>query len=227
MKQNLPNCPLYPCFDTLTGAAFKRTHAGNITFACNACALSHNLNLDLPPNPTIETLYFQKMRILNPKPLPWNDPSEIINTLKNTKGICKQSILILSDAQKKQALKIEKRDNNQNIGIYSSLTRDLTIACAHNKDLRPPPMPIVLLVKNRKIIGEMTEEGKKFYNHESKHDCILPPIDFPELDPFAKDIASSSPGILLDTWLRKKISMAPTDATLLIGLNRKQESKPQ
>ena len=223
----MSTCPLYPCFDTLTGASLRRTQAGNITFACNACPIPRNLNPDLSLNTPIETLYFQKMRILNLKPHPWNDCSEVINTLKNTKGICKQSILILSDAQKKQAMKIEKRDNNQNIGIYSSLARDLTIACAHNKDLRPPPMPIVLLVNKRKIIGEMTQKGKKFYKNESEHECILPPIDFPELDPFAKDIASSSPGIMLDAWLRKKINMAPTDATLLIGLNRKQESKPQ
>ncbi len=225
--QNPQTCPLYPCFDTLTGATFKRTQAGHITFACNACPLSCSLNPDLSPQTPIETLYFQKMRILNPKPLPWNDCSEIIKTLKNTKGICRQSILILSDAQKKQALKIEKQDNNQNIGIYSSLARDLTIACAHDSHLRPPPMSIVLLVKNRKIIGEMTQKGKEFYNGECEHECILPPIGFPELDPFAKDIASSSPGIMLDTWLRKKISMSPTDATLLIGLNRKQESRQQ
>ncbi len=215
-------CPLYPCFDTLTGATFKRTHAGNITFVCNTCPIPRNLKPDFSPNTSIETLYFQKMRILKPKPLPWNDCSEIINTLENTKGICKQSILILSEAQKNQALEIEKKDNHQNIGIYSSLTRDLTIACAHDSSLRPPPMPIVLLVNKREILGEMTQEGKKFYKNPSKCACVLPPIDFPELNHFAKDIASSSPGIMLDAWLRKKININPSDATLLIGLNRKQ-----
>ncbi len=222
MIQNHKTCPLYPCFDTLTGATFKRTHAGNITFACNVCSIPCNLKPAFSPGTPIETLYFQKMRILDPKPLPWNDCSEIINTLKNTKGICKQSILILSEAQKNQALEIEKQDNNQNIGIYSSLTRDLTIACAHDKHLRPPPMPIVLLVKDRKIVGEMASQGKQFYTDKSACDCVLPPIDFPELAPFAKDIVSSSPGIMLDAWLRKKISIKPEDATLVIGLNPKK-----
>ncbi|MEA3342966.1 MAG: hypothetical protein U9Q92_02270 [archaeon] len=221
-KQNNFSCPLYPCFDTLTGAAFKKTTAGRITFACRSCPLSRDLHLDTPHDAAIETLYFHKMRILNPKLVHCNDSSKIIKTLENTKGICKDAILILSENQKKQALEIEKRDKHQNIGIYSSLTRDLTIACAHDKHLRPPPMPIVLLVKDRKIIGEMTSQGKRFYTDKSDCDCVLPPIDFPELTTFAKDIVSSSPGIMLDTWLRKKISIKPEDATLIIGLNPKR-----
>lgn len=217
------SCPLYPCFDTLTGAAFKKTTTGRIIFSCRSCSLlSSNLHLDTSHDAAIETLYFQKMRIHKPKLLHCNDSSKIINTLENTKGICKDSILILTHYQKKQALEIEKRDKHQNIGIYSSLSRDLTIACAHDKHLRPPSMPIVLLVKDRKVIGEMASKGKQFYTDKSACDCVLPPIDFPELAPFAKDIVSSSPGIMLDAWLRKKISIKPADATLVIGLNRKQ-----
>ncbi len=221
------SCPLYPCFDTLTGAAFKRTTTGRITFACRACPLlSRNLHLDTPCDAAIETLYFHKMRIINPKSAHCNDSSKIISTIENTKGICKNSILILSGNQK-QALEIERSDKHQNIGVYSALSRDLTIACAHDRHLRPPPMPIVLLVKDRKIVGEMASRGKQFYSDKSACDCVLPPTDFPELTPFAKDIVSSSPGIMLDAWLRKKISIKPTDATLIIGLNRKQQSKPQ
>ena len=221
-KQNNFSCPLYPCFDTLTGAAFKKTTTGNITFACRSCSISRDLHLNTPLDAAIETLYFHKMRIHNPKLAHFNDSSKIIDTLGNTKGICKDAILILSQNQKKQALEIEKRDKHQNIGIYSALSRDLTIACAHDRHLRPPSMPIVLLVKDRKIIGEMTSGGKRFYTDKSACDCVLPPIDFPELDPFGKGVVSSSPGIMLDLWLRKKINIKPTDATLVIGLNPKK-----
>ena len=128
-------------------------------------------------------------------------------------------MFVLSDSQKKEALEIEKRDKYQNIGIYSALSRDITIAIAHNSSFREPSMPVVLLVKGKSIIGEMTSSGKKFYREEQDCDYVFPPVPFPELDPFGECVVSASPGYLLDTWLRERMQIEHDDATLLVGFN--------
>ena len=213
-------CPLFPCFDTLTGAIFERNARGHVTFACRDCQMSCNTGSETSSETQVETLYFQKISLLKPEFNAFSDGVKVIDCLKNTDGICKQSVVILSQEEKKEAMEIEKQDNYENIGIYSSLTRDITIACAHDSLLRPPPMPVVLLVKDREIVGEMTCDGRKFYEGVSECACVFPPIDFPEIDRFGENIVSASPGIMLDKWLREKMKIRPTDATLLIGLNR-------
>jgi len=128
-------------------------------------------------------------------------------------------MFVLGEIEKKEALEIEKSDKYQNIGIYSALSRDITIAIAHNSSFRDPPMPIVLLVKGRSIIGEMASSGKKFYDEEQDCDYIFPPVPFPELNKFGESVVSASPGYLLDKWLRDRMHIEHDDATLLVGLN--------
>lgn len=132
-------------------------------------------------------------------------------------------MFILSESEKKEALEIEMRDKYHNIGIYSALSRGISIAIAHNSSFRDPPIPVVLLVNGRSIIGEMTSSGKKFYNGEYDCDCdcdyVFPPVPFPELGQFGESVVSASPGYLLDSWLRVRMHIEHGDATLLVGLN--------
>ncbi|MFH1431745.1 MAG: hypothetical protein ABIG84_00820 [archaeon] len=225
-KNMLYSCPLYPCFDTLTGAGFKRNSSGRISFDCASCSFHKNACMDSSDTAdsidTIERLYFKKIALMKPRLHISNEHAGIIiSTLKDTPGIC-NNMHLLSEDEKKEALKIELSDAHQNIGIYSALTRDLSIAFAHNFAFRPPPMPVVLLVKDRIIIGEMTSTGPKFYKDKCDCDYVLPPVPFPEAEPFGIDIVSASPGYLLDTWIRKKIDIRNDDATLILGLNLKR-----
>ncbi len=128
-------------------------------------------------------------------------------------------MFVLSENEKKEALEIEMRDKYRNIGIYSALSHGISIAIAHNSSFRDPPMPVVLLVKGRSIVGEMTSSGKKFYDEECDCDYVFPPVPFPELDQFGESVVSSSPGYLLDSWLRVRMNIEHDDATLLVGLN--------
>ncbi len=222
---NSSPCLLYPCFDTMTGAGFKRDKAGRIIFDCAGCNWPKRNSLlksSLDNINTIEKLYFLKIRSLEPRQnISDISTTKIIACLKNTPSLNK-NMRILTGTEKTEALKIEISDKLQNIGIYSALKRDITVIFAHDSAFRDPPMPVVLLVKDRDIIGEMTSTGPKLYKKESDFDYILPPIDFPEAEPFGKDIVSASPGYLLDAWIRKKIVIKEDDATLILGLNLKQ-----
>lgn len=229
----LCHCPVYPCFDTLTGAVFRRDPEGRIIFDCKDCSwkqkrmnvlqginsLYSKSNIDTID--TIEDLFFLKNKILAHTIARFNSNlPDILTCLKNICGIC-DNMHVLTDDEKKRALEIEKKDRFQNIGVYSALTRDISIAIAHNSAFRNPPLPVVLLIDKRNIVGEMTSHGKRFYSKETECDYVLPPIDFFELEPFGKHIVSSSPGFLLDTWLRKKMALKKDDATLIIGINTK------
>lgn len=222
-----PSCPLYPCFDTSTGAIFSRDASGHIIFDCGHCKFAYDdlssvsklcssVNIDSIDN--IPKAFFLKSRICPKSSHKVRDTSDILNHLRKTQGLS-QSMFVLSGNQKQEALKIEKRDKYQNLGIYSALSRDITIAIAHNASFRDPSIPVVILVKGRSIIGEMTSSGKMFYTADIDCDYVFPPVPFPELDQFGECIISSSPGYLLDSWLRDRMNLEPTDATLLIGLN--------
>ena len=221
------SCPLYPCFDTCTGAAFSRKTSGRIIFDCGCCSLASSvmaslagsgISVDVDTIDTISEIFFLKQQIFSRKSNQVRNADKILDSLRKTSGLSKE-VFVLSDQDKKEALDIEKRDKCENIGVYSALSRDVCIAIAHNSSFRDPPIPIVLMVKNRIIIGEMTSNGKKFYGDPDDCVYVLPPVPFPELDQFGECIVSASPGYILDSWLRKRMHLEHDDATLFVGLN--------
>ncbi len=139
--------------------------------------------------------------------------------LKTLEGLGK-CFIVLSQKEKEIITKISEGKNIINRGVADALSREITIAFSHNEKFRPPPCAIVLLSCNGKIVGEMADGGKKFYNGVQGVDkYILPPVPFPELDGKFSNVCSASPGYGADKFLRKLIKVEQNDATLLVGFN--------
>ncbi|MBU4245751.1 MAG: hypothetical protein ABIF85_00155 [Nanoarchaeota archaeon] len=170
-----------------------------------------------------------------------NDAEKAIKILKRLKGLGKEFV-VLSDSDKKAIAQMPEEKNHFvslrslkaflfsskiknviNRGVIEVLSREITIAFSHNEKFRPPPCAIVQLFCKGKIVGEMNDSEKKFYNGTKDVDnYILPPVPFPELDGAFSNVCSASPGYVADAFLRTRIKVAESDATLFVGFNLKR-----
>ncbi len=150
------------------------------------------------------------------------DAEKAIKILKSLNGLGKDfSVLLESD--KKNIARMPDGKGVVNHGVSEALSREITIAFSHNEKFRQPPCAIVQLCCKGKIVGEMTDAGKKFYNGAKESDsCILPSVPFPELDSAFSNVCSASPGYVADAFLRTRIKVEKNDATLLVGFNLKR-----
>ena len=151
-----------------------------------------------------------------------NKAESAIQILKTLEGLG-NGFIVLSKKDKKIIAHLPEGKNISNQGVAEALSRDITIAFSHNGKFRKPPCAIVLLSHKGKIVGEMADSGKKFYNGASDIDTyILPPVPFYELDNLFANVCSASPGYEADRFLRTRIKVEESDATLLIGLDLKR-----
>lgn len=142
-----------------------------------------------------------------------------IKILKSLNGLGKE-FAMLSENEKKIIAMMPEGKNVVNRGVAEALSREVTIAFSHNEKFRKPPCAIVLFSCNGKIVGEMADAGKKFYNGAHNVDSyVLPPVPFPEMNDSFEDVCSASPGYEADKFLRKIMRVNGGDATLLIGFN--------
>ncbi len=150
-----------------------------------------------------------------------NYAESAIKILKCLKGLGKDFI-ILPEREKKIIAGLPEGKNTLNRGVMEALSRDITIAFSHNEKFRKPPRAIALLSHKGKIVGEMTDAGKKFCSGVTDFDTyILPPVPFPELDGAFINVCSASPGYEADRFLRTRIKVEESGATLLVGFNVK------
>lgn len=113
----------------------------------------------------------------------------IIDSLRNVKGLTDFYIL---DSQDTDFIKLNEDKNN--LGVLEAVSRKHVIAVVHDSTWRKPA---------GKIVSE--EKGK----------LVFPPVPFPEIK--EKNVVSSSPGIKVHDYLKKKMNIVGNDATLLIG----------
>ena len=148
-----------------------------------------------------------------------------IEIMKSLEGLGKDFIVLL-EFDKKAIAEMPEGKGVVNTGVVEALSREITIAFSHNEKFRPSPCAIVLLSCKGKIVGEMTDSGKKYYGGTKKSDgCVLPAIPFPELelDGAFDNVCSASPGYVADVFLRTRIKVKKNDATLLVGFDIKKE----
>ena len=149
------------------------------------------------------------------------DAEKAIKILKSLDGLGKD-FAVLGESDKKAIAQIPEEKGVVNRGVAEAISREITITFSHNEKFRPPPCAIVLLSCKGKIVGEMTDAGKKFYDGAKESDgCILPAVPFPELDRAFRNVCSASPGYVADRFLRTLIKVEEGDATLLVGFNSK------
>jgi|GEM_PF-1897276 len=145
-----------------------------------------------------------------------------IKILKSLNGLGKE-FAVLSESEKKEIAQLPEKEGVTNTGVVESLSREITIAFSHNEKFRPPPCAIVQLFCKGKIVGEIADSGKKFYNGTHNVDSyILPAVPFPELECAFDSVCSASPGHSADAFLRTRIKVENGDATLLVGFNLKR-----
>lgn len=150
-----------------------------------------------------------------------NNADKAIKILKSLNGLG-NDFIILSEADKKIIASMPERKGVVNQGVAEALSRGITIAFSHNEKFRKPPCAVVLLSHKGKIVGEMADSGKKFYNGAKESDgCLLPPVPFAELDGLFDSVCSASPGYVADAFLRTRIKVEKNGATLLVGFNMK------
>lgn len=151
-----------------------------------------------------------------------NDADRAIDVLKSIRGIGK-SFVVLGDREKKEIVKLREKGNVVNRGVTDAFSREITIAFSHSEEFRPPPCAIVLLSRNGKIIGELTDTGKMFYGGAKDFDTyVLPPVMFAELEGEFCNVCSASPGYEADAYIRTLMRVKKNDATLLAGFNVKR-----
>lgn len=115
----------------------------------------------------------------------------IIHRLANLQGITRYYIL-----QSKDREYIQKNEEKTNLGVLETVKRKYVVCLVHDSTWREPTQTIV-----KKENGEI----------------IFPPVVFPEV--VARNIVSSSPGIIIHQYLSKKIRVEGDEATLLIGFD--------
>lgn len=93
---------------------------------------------------------------------------------------------------------IRNLEEENNIGVIECIERRYVIVVTHNSNFREPEKDIVV---------------------QNGNGIIFPALEFPEIK--ADSVISSSPGINVHNYLRKKFNMNIDDehATLLVGFN--------
>ena len=118
---------------------------------------------------------------------------DILEELNRVNGL--NNINLLNDEDKDIVRNLEE-DNN--IGVLECIDRNHVVMVVHNSGFREPEKDMV--IKENNVV-------------------IFPALVFPEVK--AKDVISSSPGINVHDYLRKRFDLNIDDehATLLIGFN--------
>ncbi len=143
----------------------------------------------------------------------------VLERLKRVRGIGDE-FYILSEAEKRDLLLIECRQDVFNAGVVSALSRVVSIVFSHNSEFRDPGFPIVLFVEGNEIVGEMTDSGKKFYGEPKQTRYILPPIPFPEAEVDGiVNVVSASPSREGHEYIKRKIKIKGNDASLILGFD--------
>lgn len=91
---------------------------------------------------------------------------------------------------------VNDHENENNAGVHEASMRMFCVCLVHDSTWREPTQTIV-----RKENGEI----------------IFPPVVFPEVP--AKNVVSSSPGLEIHDWLKKRVRVEGDEATLLIGFD--------
>ncbi len=144
---------------------------------------------------------------------------KVIEKLRTVKGLGNQ-FYILSEEDRRNLLAIEKNQDVFNAGMLSVLSRACAIAFSHNTEFRKPEFPIVLLVNNGNIVGEVTDSGNKFYERVESWKYILPALPFPEAEiDGIVNVVSASPNIEGHEYLKQKIKIKGSDASLVLGFD--------
>jgi hypothetical protein len=118
---------------------------------------------------------------------------DILESLRKTEGL--NNINLLNQEDRDIIINLEEESN---LGVSECIERNHVVVVTHNSSFREPERDIVV-------------------NKEEK--TIFPALDFPEVK--ANDVVSSSPGISVHNYLRKRFGMNINGhhATLLIGFN--------
>jgi hypothetical protein len=117
--------------------------------------------------------------------------SVVIKELKKVRGL--NNFIILTSRDKKRILQMEEKNN---LGVQAAVQRKNAFACTHDSSFRKPASDIVAWKNGR---------------------ALFPAVPFPEV--LAKNVVSSSPGYLVDSYLRKKMDAEKEDATLIVGFD--------
>ncbi|MDP6641824.1 MAG: hypothetical protein QGF74_00370 [Candidatus Nanoarchaeia archaeon] len=118
---------------------------------------------------------------------------DILESLRKIEGL--NHINLLNQEDKDVIINLEEE---YNLGVSECIERDHVVVVTHNSNFREPERDIVI-------------------NKEKQ--TVFPALDFPEVK--AKEVVSSSPGINVHNYLRKRFDMKINGhhATLLIGFN--------
>lgn len=206
-------CALYPCFDITAG---KLERKENAEWRCGKCERRETTKTHRTQS--ILEKFSEKTGVAK-KIFRQSDRKaafSAIRKLRKLEGL-EKGFAVLSGAEKQAALEIEKKTRLSNIGVFSCLLRDVTVAFSHNSKFRPPGLPEVLLAGNGEIIGEQNNAGIRLYLKKRHDETVLPAIPFPEIS--GKNVCSGSPSPALDKRLREKMRVKEGDATLLLGFD--------
>ncbi|MBI2663452.1 hypothetical protein HYX15_02875 [Candidatus Woesearchaeota archaeon] len=118
---------------------------------------------------------------------------KVLDDLRKINGL--NNISLLNEEDKDIIRNLEEENN---IGVIECIERKYVIVLTHNSEFREPEKDIVV---------------------QNGNGIIFPALEFPEIK--ANNVVSSSPGINVHNYLRKKFSMDIDDehATLLVGFN--------
>ena len=168
-----------------------------------------------------------------------------LNGVLEVRQLSNEDILQIIDMESQRAKELVPVFNE---GIQECFKRDFCFVIFKKGYFRVPPTPTVLLTFDGEILGHdvfTSEDKEKFrndedvmflsddfvifkdvlhnYNLEKGNEYfVLPPVPFPELDPFnLDDVVSSSPSTSSDEYLKNKYSYGDDSsiATILVSFN--------